>query len=29
MLAKSILNSIERLMPQTLIDLDISHEELM
>ena len=28
MLAKSILNSIERLMPQTLIDLDISHEEL-
>ena len=27
MLAKSKLNSIESLMSQTLIDLDISHEE--
>ena len=27
MLAKSKLNSIETLMFQTLIDLDISHEE--
>ena len=27
MLAKSKLNSIESLMPQALIDLDISHEE--
>ena len=27
MLAKSKLNSIETLMPQILIDLDISHEE--
>ena len=27
MLAKSKLNSIETLMPQALIDLDISHEE--
>ena len=27
MLAKSKLNSIERLMPQALIDLDISHKE--
>ena len=27
MLAKSKLNSIENLMPQALIDLDISHEE--
>ena len=28
MLAKSKLNSIESLMSQALIDLDISHEEL-
>ena len=27
MLAKSKLNSIETLMPQALIDLDMSHEE--
>ena len=27
MLAKSKLNSVESLMFQTLIDLDISHEE--
>ena len=27
MLAKSKLNSIETLMPQALIDLDISHEK--
>ena len=27
MLAKSKLNSIETLMPQALIDLDIRHEE--
>ena len=27
MLAKSKLNSIETLIPQALIDLDISHEE--
>ena len=27
MLAKTKLNSIESLMSQTLIDLDISHEE--
>ena len=27
MLAKSKLNSIETLMSQTLIDLDISHED--
>ena len=27
MLAKSKLNSIETLMPQALIDLDIGHEE--
>ena len=27
MVAKSKLNSIETLMPQALIDLDISHEE--
>ena len=29
MLAKSKLNSIETLMPQALIDLDISHEEFI
>ena len=28
MLAKSKLNSIESIMSQVLIDLDISHEEL-
>ena len=27
MLAKTKLNSIETLMPQTLIDLEITHEE--
>ena len=27
MLAKRKLNNIEKLMPQALIDLDISHEE--
>ena len=29
MLAKSKLNSIETLISQTLIDLDISHEEFI
>ena len=29
MLAKSKLNSIERLISQALIDLDISHEEFI
>ena len=29
MLAKSKLNSIETLLSQALIDLDISHEELV
>ena len=29
MLAKSKLNSIETLIPQTLIDTDISHDEFL
>ena len=29
MLAKSILNSIETLISQALIDMDISHEEIV